>query len=176
VTEPISFADKPILTGRRVLRPLGPEDADSLPAALADPGMLRLTDTPTTFTREQIVRHCATRAEQDDRSDYAILDRSTGAFLGAIKDLATDNRSGGFRIALTSASTGRGFGSEATRSIVDHVFGVGIHRISLEVYAFNTRARHVQEKVGFVLEGTMRDALRWTGQWVDLMSMRATDR
>jgi hypothetical protein len=40
------------------------------------------------------------------------------------------------------------------------------------------RARHVYEKVGFVHEGTMRDALRWNGAWVDchLMAMLPTDR
>jgi hypothetical protein len=40
---------------------------------------------------------------------------------------------------------------------------------------FNQRARRVYEKVGFVLEGTLRDALQFDGQWVDshLMSILA---
>ena len=39
---------------------------------------------------------------------------------------------------------------------MSHAFGVGLHRVELDVYAFNTRARHVYEKLGFVLEGTKR--------------------
>jgi RimJ/RimL family protein N-acetyltransferase len=44
---------------------------------------------------------------------------------------------------------------------------VGLHRVELEVFAFNDRARHVYEKVGFVVEGTRRDALCFDGEWVD---------
>lgn len=180
VNAPISFADKPTLTGPTVvLRPLGPEHVDDLMAAMSEPDTLRLTGTHATFDREQIVRHCATRAEQHDRLDYAILARTTGAFLGdlAINDLDADNRSCGFRIALRSQFAGQGYGSEATRLIVDHVFTSGLHRIALEVYAFNPRARRVYEKVGFKKEGTLRDALLWDGQWVDaeLMSLLASD-
>ena len=66
--------------------------------------------------------------------------------------------------------------------IVEHVFSLGLHRIELEVYAFNPRARRVYEKVGFVKEGTLRDALLWDGKWVDaeIMSLlppiRVADR
>lgn len=166
----ISFAEKPTLTGERVvLRPLGPEHVDAMLAGTADPETCRLTGTHRTFTRDDIERWCATRAEQDDRLDYAVHDRATDLFVGdlAITNLNPDNLSCGFRIALDSAATGKGFGTEATRLIVDHVLGLGIHRIDLEVYAFNPRARRVYEKVGFEYEGTLRDALRWDGEWVD---------
>lgn len=48
---------------------------------------------------------------------------------------------------------------------------MGMHRISLEVYDFNPRARHVYEKVGFVHEGTGREALLFDGAWVDVHYM-----
>ena len=54
---------------------------------------------------------------------------------------------------------------------------VGLHRISLGVYAFNPRALRVYEKCGFVREGVKRDALLWDEQWVDevVMSVLASD-
>jgi RimJ/RimL family protein N-acetyltransferase len=76
-------------------------------------------------------------------------------------------------------SIGRGYGTEATRLILDHAFDVvGLNRVELEVYDFNPRARHVYEKVGFIHEGTKRKALYWDGRWVDthLMAMLAEDR
>ncbi len=166
--DPISFAQTPTLTGERVtLTALGPEHVDAWMAVLDDPQVDRLTGTHATFTRAQIAQHCATRREHDDRLDYAILE--DGAFVGelAILDLDVHNRSCAFRIALASHATGRGLGTEATRLIVQHVLGLGIHRIGLDVYAHNPRARHVYEKLGFVHEGTLRDALLWEGEWID---------
>ena len=56
--------------------------------------------------------------------------------------------------------------------VVDYAFDrVGLHRLELEVFAFNPRARRVYEKCGFVLEGTMRDALLWDGVFVDTQKM-----
>lgn len=48
---------------------------------------------------------------------------------------------------------------------------LGLDRISLEVYAFNPRARRVYEKVGFVAEGVLRHALRWDGERIDATVM-----
>ncbi|MGH3428547.1 MAG: GNAT family N-acetyltransferase, partial [Mycobacteriales bacterium] len=54
---------------------------------------------------------------------------------------------------------------------------VGLHRLSLGVYDFNSRAQRVYEKCGFIPEGRRRDALRWEGEWHDevLMSILSTD-
>lgn len=96
-------------------------------------------------------------------------------------DVADDpaDQSCGFRILLANESFyGRGLGTEATTLILAHAFDtVGVNRIELEVYTFNPRARHVYEKVGFVLEGTKRQALNWHGEWIDadLMAMLASD-
>lgn len=48
---------------------------------------------------------------------------------------------------------------------------VGLHRIQLDVYAHNHRARRVYEKVGFVEEGTRRQAQLRDGAWLDEVVM-----
>lgn len=80
-------------------------------------------------------------------------------------------------ISFSVTPTLSGIGTEATRLVVAHLFDLGIHRVSLEVYDFNPRARHVYEKVGFTHEGTLRDALYWEGEWVDahVMAMIAPE-
>lgn len=181
---PCSFRSKPTLTGERVvLRPVEEADAEGL--AACDPETLRLTGSHRSFDMasdlEGLRTWYRTRADHADRIDLSIVERATGRWVGEVvlNELDTDNRACGLRILVARACDyGRGFGTEATRLAVDYAFGqAGVHRIELEVYAFNPRARHVYEKVGFVLEGTKRDALRWDGAWVDahLMAMRATD-
>ncbi len=180
-----SFADKPTLVGQRVLlRPLVAADADHLWHDLHDPEANRLTGTHATFTRERIDEWCATRVHQADRLDLAVVDRATGDWAGevAINEVDADNRSCSFRIALSPSWRDKGFGTEATRLLVDHVFDTidepTIHRIGLEVFDFNPRARAVYERVGFRQEGVLRDALWWDGDFHDtiVMSILRTDR
>ena len=48
---------------------------------------------------------------------------------------------------------------------------VGLHRVQLEVYAFNPRAQRVYEKCGFRVEGRRREVLLWEGERVDVLDM-----
>ena len=180
------FAHQATLTTARLrLEPLGPEHFDGAWASLQDPEAMRLTGTHATFTPDQIHAWLAGLAGQHDRADWAVIrladDGTTGGghpqeqYLGEVvlNDLDPDNASVGFRIALAPAEVlGRGYGTEATRAVVAHAFDdLGLHRVALEVFAFNPRAQRAYEKAGFTAEGRQRDALFWDGEWVDAISM-----
>lgn len=174
----VSFADKPTLEGTVVtLRPMRAGDAASMFADTTDVEANRLTGTHDDFTLEQIERWTASRHDTDDRLDLAAVDPATGEWLGevVINEWDPDNRSCSFRIALSERARNRGIGTEATRLIVDHVFGAiddpPVNRLELEVYAFNPRAITVYERIGFVREGVRRAALRWDGEFVDAITM-----
>jgi RimJ/RimL family protein N-acetyltransferase len=165
-----SFAEKPTISGERVvLRPVEPADAAGL--AAIDEQALRLTGTQLKAGMKKLRRWYATRAGHADRLDLSIIDRASGKWAGEVvlNNLDTANRSCGFRILLGSAEfRDRGLGTEASRLALAHAFEVvGVHRVELQVYAFNPRAKHVYDKLGFRYEGTRRQALRWDGQWVD---------
>lgn len=170
-----TFADKPTLTGERViLRPMAIEDAPAMLASMDDAEGMRLTGTHASFTLEQLERWAASRQATVDRLDLSIIDRASGAWTGelAILDWDRDNHSCGFRIAIGPAGRNRGLGSEATRMIVDYVFEhLPINRIELNVFAFNPRAIHVYERAGFVREGVSRAALYWDGEYHDSIQM-----
>lgn len=66
----------------------------------------------------------------------------------------------------------RGIGTEATELILHHGFmTLNLNRIMLRVFDINTRAKRVYEKVGFVFEGTMRQAHYHNGEYVDVHFM-----
>jgi RimJ/RimL family protein N-acetyltransferase len=170
----ISFAEKPTLEGGLVvLRPVRTADAAALYAVHDE--TIRLTGSHRRYTLEELEAWYGTRAGHDDRLDLAIIERATGGWAGEVvlNDLDTDNRSCAFRILLTGPEYyGRGLGTEATRLVLAHAFErVSVHRIELVVFSFNPRARRVYEKVGFVAEGTRRQALLWDGEWVDAQVM-----
>jgi len=166
----LSFAEKPTITGERVLlRPVEPADAAGL--AAIDDEALWLTGTQRKASRKELRQWYATRAKHTDRLDLSIIDRATGRWAGEVvlNNLDRANRSCGFRIMLGSAEfRDRGLGTEASRLTLAHAFEVvGVHRVELQVYAFNPRAKHVYDRLGFRYEGTRRQALRWDGQWID---------
>ncbi len=184
MTETDPFAIKPTLAGRlTTLRPFRDEDQGAMAEAIADPEVLRLTGTVHTtaaaVSREPVVDDAlrqwyGSRSDQTDRLDLAVVDNSTGLCVGEVvlNEWAQDNDSCNFRILIGPRGRGRGLGTEATRLILEHAFtALGLHRISLEVYAFNPRAQHVYEKAGFTVEGTKRDALRFDDQRVDAVMM-----
>ena len=184
----ITFSDKPTLSGALVaLTPVTVADVDSIYPLLDDHEVSvltgsvsssRRTDAEPPWTLDGLRRIYGEWAVASDRIVWTIRDLLDGRVLGEVvlNDLDQRNRSCGFRI-WTAGARGRGIGTEATRLAVDHGFSCGLHRIELEVYAFNPRARHVYEKVGFRIEGTRRDALRFDDNWVDahLMAILSTD-
>ncbi|MFG2823449.1 GNAT family N-acetyltransferase [Kitasatospora sp. NPDC048365] len=166
---------KPTLTGERVrLVPLALRHAEDFWRSVQDPELRRLTGTVREFTLADTEQWCADRADQPDRLDLAIEDPHTGEFLGelALNELDPDNHSASFRIALAPGRPGRGLGPEATRLLLRHVFEeIRLNRVHLEVFEYNPRAVRSYEKAGFVHEGRSRQALKWDGQYHDVLHM-----
>lgn len=170
---------KPTLTGDRVvLRPFRPDDVLVMATILSDPEVGRLTGSvhgsgeraESGEVTGELWDWYGTRATVDGRLDLAVVDRATDEVVGevVINDVDDGNRSANFRTLIGPTGRDRGLGTEAARLVIDHAFAeLGLHRISLEVYAFNPRARRVYEKVGFRSEGVLREALAFDGGWVD---------
>lgn len=79
-------------------------------------------------------------------------------------------------IALAREHIGRGYGTDATRVIVDYAFReMGLHRIQLAVAPFNRAGIRAYEKAGFVEEGRHRDAVWHDGRWYDEVLMSLLD-
>ena len=170
--------NKPILEGEKVrLRPITVDDAAGMSAALSDEEGMRLTGTQDSFTYEQVEAFCKKVSQADDRADYAITLKGDpdSKYIGEVvlNEIDDDNRSASFRIAMQGkAYFGKGYGSEATRLIIEYGFEtLNLHRIELEVYDFNRRAQRVYEKAGFVQEGVKRDVLLWEGNYQSAIVM-----
>ena len=175
----VDFSVKPTLTGDRVvLRPFRDSDYPAVREALKDPEVVRLTGSrPIVWDAEADARMCewyGTRAAQPDRLDLAVEERSTGAWVGEVvlNEWDPDERSCNFRTLFGAHGRDRGLGTEAARLIVGYGLAeLGLHRITLEVYPFNPRARRAYEKAGFVPEGVRREALHTPQGWVDATVM-----
>jgi RimJ/RimL family protein N-acetyltransferase len=191
VTKAADFSIKPTLTGERVvLRPFSGDDLPAMRAVLLDAEARVLTGSvhdeaqahdPEGPEEEKLLFDWyGSRNDQPDRLDLAVVDKATAECVGeaVLNEWDPGNESCNFRILIGPRGRDRGLGTEATRLIVGYGFEhLGLHRISLEVYAFNPRARRAYEKVGFRAEGVLRESLRYNGEWIDatLMSILAPE-
>lgn len=65
---------------------------------------------------------------------------------------------------------GKGAGTFAVKAMLEHAFyNLNLHRIELSVLENNHRARHLYEKVGFIYEGTKRQAKYKNGSFIDML-------
>ena len=91
--------------------------------------------------------------EQGERAGYVIL-----------RGLASINRSVELK-RIVIAEPGRGLGRQVLRALIDEVFGkLAAHRLWLDVYEDNPRARHIYRSLGFVEEGTLRECIKSEGR------------
>ena len=185
MTQCPDFAIKPTLTGEKViLRPFTEADLPALSATLLDPEARILSGSvhdeaqarePRSPEEDKLLLDWyGTRNDQPDRLDLAVTDKASGECVGEVvlNDWDPGNESCNFRILIGPRGRDRGLGTEATRLIVGYGFErLGLHRISLEVYAFNPRARRAYEKAGFRAEGVLRESLRYNGEWIDATVM-----
>ena len=109
------------------------------------------------------------------RVDFLIFSNESDKILGevVISDILRNNRNAGMRIAINRKDDfGQGYGSEAMILALHYGFGMlNLHRIELEVLAFNERAIHVYEKLGFKREGVRRDGYFYNHQYYDAVTM-----
>jgi len=158
------------------LRLVKESDLEAYYTFLQDSEMNRLTGSQQEFTLDEIavwIRKIS--ITNKDRVDLMIVLKDSEELLGEVvlNELDTINRSANIRIGIQGTQhRGKGYGTEAMIHMLRHGFEtLKLHRIHLGVYAFNPRAVHVYEKIGFQREGIQRDALYQDGEFHDMITM-----
>ncbi|MCZ4124985.1 GNAT family N-acetyltransferase [Streptomyces sp. H39-S7] len=159
-------------TDRLGLRRFTAADAPAFSAYRSDPGIARYQSWDTPFPLEAATERI--RTYNDDQQQpgwfqYAVELAAEGCLIGDVGFRLHENlMQGDLGFTLAPGRHGHGYATEAVRAVLDSRFAGGLHRVSAECYAPNTRSRRLLERVGFQLEG-QRPAYTWTdGEWRDL--------
>ena len=116
-------------------------------------------------------RHRATLAGYDAR--YYVNETEWGEIeaYAILRGLQEDSRSIELK-RIVVAVPERGLGRRTLRELMRIAFReLGAHRLFLDVYEDNARARHLYESLGFHYEGVMREAAQRDGAWCNLHLM-----
>jgi RimJ/RimL family protein N-acetyltransferase len=159
-----------------VLRRHVPDNLGAFRRWYSDPEIARLARYQEAPMRaEEIERFFAARVVGADALAMAIHERVSDRLVGtcAFSQLDGDNGSALYHITIGEKDAwGRGYGTEATRLMLDHAFGrLGLHRIALFVFEFNERAIRTYRRCGFVIEGRARESIFRDGRWWDELAM-----
>ncbi len=174
----INLSEKPTIEGRKViLRPFKEKDFPLIEECLKDPEVIKLTGSSANFDRQLFHQWYRTRNEQKDRLDLAVEDKVQANLVGEAVINLYDQKthSMNFRILIGPRGRNRGLGTEATQLMIDYIFqNTDLNFLTLSVYDFNPRAKHVYEKVGFVSESVDRGELQFEGVAIDSINMKLT--
>lgn len=163
-------------TRRLLLRPFDAADASAVYDACQDQDIQRWTTVPSPYLREHAEQFTAGYAPQAWASGagamFAVTELADGRPLGAVGLHFDRGRDDGIaEIGYWTAPHGRGRGvtTEAVAEVCAWAFATcGVQRLDWYAEVGNVASRRVAEKVGFVMEGTLRNFLvRPTGERVD---------
>ena len=160
-----------------ILRPLERADLNERYLGwLNDPEVTRYTETGTFPTTSEDLENYY-RGITSSRNDVmlAIVDKQSGLHIGNVKlgPIHWVHRWATFGILIGEKEFwGKGAGEEATRLMVEYGFRrLNLHRIDLGVFAEHEAAVRCYEKVGFKVEGRMREDLFRGGEYKDRLWM-----
>ena len=141
-----------------------------------DPEVARLTRYQTRqMTQAEVERFFDVRMLAPDALAYSIVELASGRLVGFTTFSALDGDNGSVMFHITIGERdawGRGLGTEATQLMLQHAFErLGLHRVGLAVFSYNTRAIRAYEKAGFRVEGRLREAIQRQGEFFDEVQM-----
>ena len=171
----------PSITGERVV--LGPIEAEVLPHFYRwfnDFETLRtagIGDGP--WTVERVETWCKRFNGGESEAWFLIGERETGRPLGfgGLRDIDERHRTAEFAITIGEPDArGKGYGTEATRLVLDYAFiARGLHTVLLDVAEYNPGGIRAYEKAGFQIIGRrsgseVRDGRRWDTIYMQAMA------
>lgn len=167
-----------LFTGRSVrLRPLREDDLPYLEQWWFDPSIVVLQNhtvlpRPAGGVSEQFSLWSANKTSESVGFSIELIE--TEEFVGHVTLFERDpiNQSATLAIVLGPEFHGRGYGSDAVRLATKYGFlQLGLNRIELQTWAFNTRGIASYTKAGFAEEGRRREAVFFNGRRHDQVIM-----
>ena len=166
-------ADPVLITERLRLRPLRTSDAEALSRYRCDPATARYQSWSTPYTLQDATTLIDDLNDNDPTTpgwfQYGIVLSRTDELIGDLGvNLAENRRLAEIGFTLAAEQQGRGYGLEAVRRMLDHLFtDRGLHRVVAECDARNLASARLLERAGFQLEGHLREHTYMKGEWTD---------
>lgn len=107
--------------------------------------------------------------DEQNSFEFVFFDKAAGTMAGAggVHTISHMNRTAEFGYYLSADACGNGFATEFVRLLERELFARGIHRCIIECDAENTASANVARRLGYTLEGKLREAKLAYGSYRD---------
>ncbi len=129
---------------------------------------------PFPWKREEEDRWFEEQNSRGDTYNFAIAKLDDDSYLGGcgINSVDWKNSVATVGIFLGKDFWSQGYGTDAMKTLVGFAFGqMNLNKVKLHVFSFNGRAVRSYEKVGFKIEGTLREQIYRNGRYHDEIIM-----
>ncbi|WP_404454887.1 GNAT family N-acetyltransferase [Oceanobacillus kapialis] len=165
---------KDLTTERLTLKKMHDSDTDGLFALWSDPAVTEFMNIPAfkdVAQAREMIRLLTSLAEEMKAQRYTIHLKGSGKIIGScgynVLDFTNQKTELGYELA--KEHWGKGYATEAIRTLVNYAFTeLDMHRIEAKVEPQNRNSIRLLQKLGFIFEGTLRDAEKAKGEFVDL--------
>jgi diamine N-acetyltransferase len=154
------------------LRALVKADIETLRALVNDAEVMKTSNTFRPISDVEQLAWFEAMVKNDRAVWFGIESSSRLVGTCCLVDLDWPARQAELRVRIEKASWGTGIGSAACAKLLEHAFHeLNLERVWLRVFDVNPRARAMYEKLGFVVEGTLRRAAFVDGALTDVILM-----
>lgn len=174
---PFDWSEFPRLeTPRLILREARTEDREGLFGLYADEEVMRYIPLDPFESIEEADDEMSWHARifrEQTGLRWMIEERDTGEFVGTCGFLGLEREHNRMEIGydLTRSHWGKGLMPEAIRAVLDFGFGpLGANKIEARVDPDNAASIRLMDKLGFTLEGRLRQHEFEKGRYVDLLA------
>ena len=162
-----------LTTARLVLRPFRDADRREVFELHSNARVMRYWDSAPWRDETQADRflaRCRALSDNEAGARVAVERRDTGRFIGwiGLQHWDHDNRSANLGYVFAEHAWGQGYATEAGRALLEWGFDVmDLNRVSAQTDTRNEASARVLTKIGFTLEGILRENVIVDGEVSD---------
>ncbi|AKG03496.1 spermidine acetyltransferase [Salimicrobium jeotgali] len=154
------------------LRPLEKDDVPFMHKLYNKKEIMDFWFTEAHFPKDRITTGFEERKEPGKHRLFVICKDEMSIGLTGLYDIEPVHRNTEFGIMIDPVHQGNGHAGEVTKMMVDYAFRtLNLHKIHLIVATENEKAVHIYKKIGFEIEGEMKEHYFINGEYRDAYMM-----
>lgn len=151
------------------LRTIGREDKNLVQKAFNTPAIRKPIGIPVPMNEEAITDYFEEVITGTESVHLVVESEDQSVGFVSFEEIDERSRVAEIGFWVLPEEQDQGFATEAISLLVQYGFNqLNLHKVSAEVYEFNTSSMHVLEKLGFSREGTHRDGVFVDGEYHDV--------